>query len=167
MIISRVKQDEVKRDRQNERPTFRRVKTWSLSDLRIVDGRAAEGEVAEFDLHFDKGIFKWTASSVAEKKAFVVCLYKMVYKYLDRKRPEFIHVDESHLRELIHTSEVGSQSRTPGTGAEEEGVAQGERLKLSNNAHGQQGKYPFLHEPFSQKSTRSSQTGSRRILNSC
>ena len=129
VIISRVKQDEVKRDRQNERPTFRRVKTWSLSDLRIVDGRAAEGEVAEFDLHFDKGIFKWTASSVAEKKAFVVCLYKMVYKYLDRKKPEFIHVDESRLRELIHTSEIGGQSRTLGADTEEEGVAQGELLK--------------------------------------
>ena len=130
VIISRVKQDEVKRDRQNEKPTFRKVKTWSLSDLRIVDGRSAEGEVAEFDLHFDKGIFKWTASSVAEKKAFVVCLYKVVYKYLDRKRPEFINVDESRLRELIHTSAVGGQSRTPGAETEEEGVAQGEFLKL-------------------------------------
>ena len=130
VIISRVKQDEVKRDRQNERPTFRKVKTWSLADLRIVDGRSAENEVAEFDLHFDKGIFKWTASSVAEKKAFVVCLYKVVYKYLDRKRPEFINVDESRLRELIHTSAVGGQSRTPGAETEEEGVAQGEFLKL-------------------------------------
>lgn len=134
VIISRVKQDEAKRDKQNERPTFRRVKTWALSDLRLVDGRSAEVEVPEFDLHFDKGTFKWTASTVAEKKAFVVCLYKMVHKYLDRKKPEFIHVDESRLHELIHTAEVGGQARSARVGAEEEGGPQGEFLQLANVA---------------------------------
>ena len=148
VIISRVKQDEVKRDRQNERPAFRRVKTWSLSDLRIVDGRSAEGEVAEFDLHFDRGIFKWTASSVAEKKAFVVCLYKMVNKYLDRKKPEFIHVDESRLRELIHTSEAGGQSRKPGADNEEEGVVQGDFPELGSMLVSQQEEGTFYMSPL-------------------
>lgn len=73
--ISRVKSVE-KRDRQ-DRESYRRVKTWRLADLRLVDGHSAETEVPEFDLHFDKNTFKWIASGVVEKKAFITCLYKV------------------------------------------------------------------------------------------
>ena len=78
----------------------------------------------EFDLHFEKGTFKWVASSVAEKKAFVVCLYKMVHKYLARKKPEFDHIDLERLQELLVTAEAGGRG---GGGAEEEVVQQGKR----------------------------------------
>ncbi len=86
-----------------------------------MDGKSADSEVAEFDLHFDKVTFKWIASSVAEKKAFVTCLYKvmpqpeavlvpltvpplvlqLVHKYLDRKKPGFVNVDEEKLQGMI------------------------------------------------------------------
>ena len=33
-------------------------------ELRVVDGKTVYAEVPEFDLHFDKGMFKWVASSV-------------------------------------------------------------------------------------------------------
>ena len=79
-------------------------------------------QVPEFDLHFEKGTFKWVASNVAEKKAFVVCLYKMVHKYITRNKPEFVHIDEERLQELLVTSEAGGRGREVG---EEEVVQQG------------------------------------------
>ncbi len=79
VFISRVKSSEKKASDKSERETYRKAKgqSWLLSELRLVDGKSADSEVAEFDLHFDKTTFKWVASSVAEKKAFVTCLYKV------------------------------------------------------------------------------------------
>ena len=80
VYISRVKKDE-KKERSEKSSGLRRVRKWKLSELRLVDGKSADSEVPEFDLHFDKGTFKWVAGNVMEKKAFVVCLYKLVHKY--------------------------------------------------------------------------------------
>ena len=77
VTISRVKSSERKASEKSDRELYRRVKTWRLSELKLVDGKSADTEVPEFDLHFDRSTFKWIASSVAEKKAFVTCLYKV------------------------------------------------------------------------------------------
>ena len=53
------------------------MKQWRLSELRLIDGKSADMEMPEFDLHFDKAVFKWIASSVTEKKTFITCLYKV------------------------------------------------------------------------------------------
>ena len=123
MYISRVKQDE-RKERSDKGSGLRRVRKWNLSELRLVDGKTADAEVPEFDLHFDKGTFKWVAGNVMEKKAFVVCLYKLVHKYLarDRKKPEFVNVDEERLHELTHMAE--SSRRKSGMGEDEEVVIQ-------------------------------------------
>ena len=75
MYISRVKSTEKKASDKSEREYYRKVKSWHLSELHMVDGKSVDSEVPEFDLRFDKTTFKWIASSVAEKKAFVTCLY--------------------------------------------------------------------------------------------
>lgn len=76
--ISRVKTVERKvGDKTDSRETYRRVKYWRLPELRLVDGKSVDTEVLEFDLHFDKGVFKWIASNIMEKKNFIICLYKV------------------------------------------------------------------------------------------
>jgi hypothetical protein len=37
-------------------------------------------EIAEFDLHFEK-VYKWVASNLAEKDAFIACLWKVNQLY--------------------------------------------------------------------------------------
>lgn len=76
VVISRIKS--IERKDNKDRESYRRVKTWRLTELRLVDGRSAETEVPEFDLHFDKNTFKWIASGVVEKKVFITCLYKVL-----------------------------------------------------------------------------------------
>lgn len=57
--------------------SYRKAKTWSLGDIRVVDGRSNTTEVTEFDLHIDKTVYKWVASNVAEKKSFITCIFKV------------------------------------------------------------------------------------------
>lgn len=109
--ISRVKTVERKvGDKSDSRETYRRVKYWRLPELRLVDGKSVETEVLEFDLHFDKGVFKWIASNVTEKKNFIAALYKVVHKFMQPggKKPEFANVDEEKLQENLATSSAGN-----------------------------------------------------------
>ena len=76
--ISRVKTVERKvGDKSDSRESYRRVKYWPLPELQRVDGKSVDTDVLEFDLHFDKGVFKWIANNVMEKKNFIACLYKV------------------------------------------------------------------------------------------
>ena len=57
--------------------SYRRAKSWSLGEVKVVDGRNTTTEVTEFDLHIDKTVYKWVASNVAEKKSFISCIFKV------------------------------------------------------------------------------------------
>ena len=52
-----------------------------------------DSEVPVFDLHFEKGVYKWIAGSIMEKKAFIIYLYKLVHKYAEKKKAKFVNVD--------------------------------------------------------------------------
>ena len=47
MFISRLKPDEQRKDKQQDKRQYRRVKKWELSELRIVDGKSQDTEVSE------------------------------------------------------------------------------------------------------------------------
>lgn len=52
-------------------------------------------ESSEFDLHFDK-VYKWVASSIAEKSTFISCIWKLNQRYI-RKKIDFINVSSQLL----------------------------------------------------------------------
>ena len=70
--ITRVKSSEKK---EVGKESYKRVKSWILSELKSVDGHGSES--LEFDLTFDKQTFKWIAATVSEKRAFITQLYKV------------------------------------------------------------------------------------------
>lgn len=51
----------------------------------------------------------------------------MVHKYLSHNKPEFVHVDEERLHELLATAEAGGRGRE----IEEEAVQQGKNINLN------------------------------------
>lgn len=53
---------------------YKRVKTWSLLELKLVD---CHSEASELDFKFEKQIFKWVTPNIAEKKSFILNLYKV------------------------------------------------------------------------------------------
>uniref|UniRef100_A0A673GUQ8 Exocyst complex component 1 n=1 Tax=Sinocyclocheilus rhinocerous TaxID=307959 RepID=A0A673GUQ8_9TELE len=69
---------------------YKRQMAWELRDLTDVDAKDANKENPEFDLHFEK-VYRWVASSTAEKNSFISCIWKLNQRYL-RKKVEFVNV---------------------------------------------------------------------------
>lgn len=105
---------------------YKRQQAWELRDLTVVDAKDASKvrfcsrptvlkchgvrrnvlcvtfqENPEFDLHFEK-VYKWLASSTAEKNSFISCIWKLNQRYL-RKKLEFINVSSQLLEGLLAT----------------------------------------------------------------
>lgn len=70
VLLSRVKA----MDKKESSSAYKRVKTWSLVELKLVD---CHSEGAELDFKFEKQIFKWVAVNIAEKKSFILNLFKV------------------------------------------------------------------------------------------
>ncbi|XP_043546615.1 exocyst complex component 1 isoform X10 [Chiloscyllium plagiosum] len=82
---------------------YKRQTEWALRDLAVVDAKDANKENPEFDLHFEK-VYKWVASSTAEKNAFISCIWKLNQRYL-RKKLEFVNVSSQLLEESVPSGE--------------------------------------------------------------
>ncbi|XP_004706390.1 exocyst complex component 1 [Echinops telfairi] len=99
---------------------YKRQIAWALRDLAIVDAKDAIKENPEFDLHFEK-VYKWVASSTAEKNAFISCIWKLNQRYL-RKKIEFVHVSSQLLEELPKVTEGMCQANIQSIMASEKQV---------------------------------------------
>ncbi|TRY57090.1 hypothetical protein DNTS_023974 [Danionella cerebrum] len=82
---------------------YKRQMAWELRDLMEVDAKDANKENPEFDLHFEK-VYRWVASSTAEKNSFISCIWKLNQRYL-RKKVEFVNVSPQLLEELPKAEE--------------------------------------------------------------
>ncbi|XP_062306538.1 exocyst complex component 1 isoform X1 [Osmerus eperlanus] len=82
---------------------YKRQMAWELRDLTEVDAKDSSKENPEFDLHFEK-VYKWVASSTAEKNSFISCIWKLNQRYL-RKKVEFVNVSPQLLEELPKAEE--------------------------------------------------------------
>ncbi|XP_023614046.1 exocyst complex component 1 isoform X8 [Myotis lucifugus] len=107
---------------------YKRQIAWALRDLAVVDAKDAIKENPEFDLHFEK-IYKWVASSTAEKNAFISCIWKLNQRYL-RKKIDFVNVSSQLLEELPKVTEesVPSGENQSVTGGDEEAVDEYQEL---------------------------------------
>ncbi|CAL8346761.1 exocyst complex component 1 isoform X2 [Gadus morhua] len=85
---------------------YKRQITWELRDLGEVDAKDPSKENPEFDLHFEK-VYRWVASSVAEKNSFISCIWKLNQRYL-RKKVEFVNVSPQLLEESAPRGEAQS-----------------------------------------------------------
>ncbi|XP_067272944.1 exocyst complex component 1 isoform X8 [Pseudorasbora parva] len=85
---------------------YKRQMAWELRDLTEVDAKDATKENPEFDLHFEK-VYRWVASSAAEKNSFISCIWKLNQRYL-RKKVEFENVSPQLLEESVPSGESQS-----------------------------------------------------------
>ncbi|XP_075716016.1 exocyst complex component 1 isoform X3 [Rhinoderma darwinii] len=107
--------------KKSDKGDFYKTQTaWLLTDLSMVDAKDALKESPDFDLHFDK-IYKWVASSPAEKNAFISCIWKLNQRYL-RKKIDFANVSSQLLEDLPKVAEesVPSGENPSVAGGEEE-----------------------------------------------
>ncbi|ELT89930.1 hypothetical protein CAPTEDRAFT_229168 [Capitella teleta] len=76
--------------KKSEKENFKKKFSWGLRQLKVLDAKYQSKDTPEFDLHFEK-VYKWQCSSIAEKKAFISCLFKLSQRYLVQK-PEFNNI---------------------------------------------------------------------------
>ncbi|XP_050803436.1 exocyst complex component 1 isoform X1 [Gopherus flavomarginatus] len=107
---------------------YKRQTAWALRDLAVVDAKDAVKENPEFDLHLDK-VYKWVASSTAEKNTFISCIWKLNQRYL-RKKIDFVNVSAQLLEELPKVAEesVPSGENQSVAGGDEEAVDEYQEL---------------------------------------
>ncbi|KAM4706677.1 exocyst complex component 1 isoform 2-T2 [Discoglossus pictus] len=108
--------------KKSDKGDFYKTQTvWLLRDLAVVDAKDAVKENPDFDLHFDK-VYKWVASSTAEKNAFISCIWKLNQRYL-RKKIDFANVSPQLLEESVPSLENQSVA-----GGDEEAAAEYQEL---------------------------------------
>ena len=45
-MVSRIKHEEPRKDKQTDKLVYHRVRKWELSELRLVDGKSSDTEVS-------------------------------------------------------------------------------------------------------------------------
>lgn len=93
---------------EKEREGFKKKMSWALRQLKLFDAKYINKDVPEFELHFDK-VYKWVASSIAEKNAFILSLWKLSQMYLVQKI-EFSNLQPSILEEIVGSAGESGQA---------------------------------------------------------
>uniref|UniRef100_A0A1Y1MFS9 Exocyst complex component Sec3 PIP2-binding N-terminal domain-containing protein n=1 Tax=Photinus pyralis TaxID=7054 RepID=A0A1Y1MFS9_PHOPY len=83
---------------------YKKKRAWSLSELKVVDGKTETIDTNEFDLHIDK-VYRWAASSVQERQVFIITLFKQCSKHLLKDRPIFKNIPKAWTIEDVLTPE--------------------------------------------------------------
>jgi len=96
---------------------FKKKSSWPLRELKFLDAKDAGEDISEFDLQFDK-LYKWNASSIRERNAFIQCLWKLSRRYLVQKA-EFLNVPTGVLEDATQPVEGdggadGNEAGIPG-----------------------------------------------------
>uniref|UniRef100_A0AAY4DAV7 Exocyst complex component 1 n=1 Tax=Denticeps clupeoides TaxID=299321 RepID=A0AAY4DAV7_9TELE len=99
---------------------YKRQMAWELRDLTEVDAKDANKENPEFDLHFEK-VYRWVASSTAEKNSFISCIWKLNQRYL-RKKVEFVNVSAQLLEGVPSLRSVPSGENQSVAGGDEDAL---------------------------------------------
>ncbi|MEE6461988.1 hypothetical protein FKM82_001458 [Ascaphus truei] len=123
-----IKVNVVKVKKSDKGDLYKRQLGWSLLDLTVVDAKDAIKENPDFDLHFDK-VYKWVASSTAEKNTFISCIWKLNQRYV-HKKIDFANVSAQLLEELPKVAEesVPSEENQSVAGGDEEAAAEYQEL---------------------------------------
>ncbi|XP_055379059.1 exocyst complex component 1 [Condylostylus longicornis] len=75
---SMVKIHQIKQQNEGD---FKKKRSWTLQDLKYVDGKNANLKTHEFDIYFEK-VFKWYAINLHERQNFLTVLHKQAMKYV-------------------------------------------------------------------------------------
>ncbi|CAH0552972.1 unnamed protein product [Brassicogethes aeneus] len=90
--------------KQTDKQGFKKKRIWALAELKSVDGHHISNNTLEFDLTFDK-VYRWVASNVRERQAFIHNLWKQTSKFIMKDKPTFKGIQESWIKEDVMTPE--------------------------------------------------------------
>jgi len=86
---------------------FRKDKSWTFNELRVVDAKSDSTDTEEFELHFNyKQIYKWTANSLNEKYLFIQYLTRLSSQNVSLQKIQFLNIPKEALVSYQDTQEM-------------------------------------------------------------
>ena len=97
---------------QSEKDGFKSKRQWSISQLRLVDGKERINAIntLEFELHFDRA-YKWSATKPADKSYFLSALYNVICQLPDRNKIDIRNLDVTKLKKELSGTQYIDPSR--------------------------------------------------------
>lgn len=90
---------------KNTDKAYKKKRSWSLSELKVVDGKSEQTDMTEFDLHLDK-VYRWEANTIAERQLFIITLWKQACRHISKDNmPIFKNVPKMWVTEDVMTPE--------------------------------------------------------------
>ncbi|EDV24857.1 uncharacterized protein TRIADDRAFT_25724 [Trichoplax adhaerens] len=89
--------------RKSEKGTFKKKTSWTIKQLKAVDGKDSGEESKDFDLILEK-TFKWVANNVYEKTAFIGQLWKICNKFVPAQNVDFRNLNNSLKKLLLNAN---------------------------------------------------------------
>ncbi|XP_060528405.1 exocyst complex component 1 isoform X1 [Cylas formicarius] len=90
--------------KQTEKQSYKRKRSWSLVELKSVDGHNEQYDTQEFDLYFDK-VYRWVSTNPKERCNFIRCLWKQSSKHIMKDMPVFKNLPKAWITEDTLTPE--------------------------------------------------------------
>lgn len=82
--------------KQQDKGIYKRKRTWTLDEVKVVDGKNESPDTHEFDIHLEKQ-YKWLTANLHERQNFLAVLYKQINKHVKGERASFRNVPKSWL----------------------------------------------------------------------
>lgn len=67
--------------KQQDKGIYKRKRSWSLDEVKVVDGRNENPETHEFDIVLEKQ-YKWITANLHERQNFIAILYRQINKHV-------------------------------------------------------------------------------------
>uniref|UniRef100_A0A1L8DVX7 Putative exocyst protein sec3 n=1 Tax=Nyssomyia neivai TaxID=330878 RepID=A0A1L8DVX7_9DIPT len=95
---SRMVQVSVAQVKQYDKGVYKKKRTWTLDEVRVVDGKHDSPETHELDLTLEKN-YKWFAVNLHERQNFITVLWKQIHKHVPGEKAVFRNIPKLWLTE--------------------------------------------------------------------
>ncbi|XP_059608782.1 exocyst complex component 1 [Phlebotomus argentipes] len=96
---SRVVQVTLAQVKQYDKGVYKKKRTWTLDEVKVVDGKLDSPETHELDISLEKQ-YKWFAVNLHERQNFITVLWKQINKHVAGEKAVFRNIPKAWLTEL-------------------------------------------------------------------
>ncbi|CAO1376976.1 unnamed protein product [Diamesa hyperborea] len=82
--------------KQYDKGVYKKKRSWTLEEVKVVDGRNILQDTHEFDLLLDKN-YRWFAANLHERQNFLTVLWRQINKHMITNKAIFKNIPETWL----------------------------------------------------------------------
>lgn len=77
--------------KQSDKNIYKKKRSWSLDEIKVVDGKSDATDTHEFDLLLEKQ-YKWFAANLHERQNLITVLWKQINKHVQIEKANFKNI---------------------------------------------------------------------------